>query len=115
MGGASHCHGKLLEMATTLDLEKSVSPDGCLMFSGSAKVLGSRYFLSVRVKYRADGTPYIGLTDAAWETFTGKPVRGKASVALEDLMDQAKAAALLAASSKIVGPPDHLEIGKNPE
>lgn len=83
-----------------LNLEKSAGQDGYLTFSGSAKVLGSRYFLSVRVKYRADGTPFIGLTDAAWETFSGKPVRGKANVVLEHLMDEAKAAALLAASNK---------------
>lgn len=74
------------------------SDDGSVNFYGTAKVKGEKYFATIKVTRREDGSPKIGLTDSRFETMTGKNVRGAANVTLEDLMDTAKEAALAWAS-----------------
>jgi hypothetical protein len=68
--------------------------DGSISFSGSVKIGSGRYFASIKVTAREDGSPSIKLGDYRFETFTGKPVRGSANIKLEDLMDSAKDVAL---------------------
>lgn len=75
-------------------LEASPLTDGTISFNGTAKVKGSTYFAIIKVTFREDGTPKIGLGDYKFETFTGKSARGAAYVVLEDLMADAKESAL---------------------
>lgn len=83
-----------LSVAGFSSLEASPQSDGSISFNGTAKVKGSTYFAIIKVTFRDDGSPKIGLGDYKFETFTGKSARGAANVPLEDLMADAKESAL---------------------
>jgi hypothetical protein len=86
--------GNSIQVAGFTSFEASQKADGSVSFTGTAKVNGESYFARIKVTRKDDGSPKIGLTDANFETFTGKPVRGKSNAKLEELMDLAKDSAL---------------------
>jgi hypothetical protein len=61
----------------------------------SVKVRGGLYYLSFGIK-GGDAGPTLAPFSSRIETFCGKPVRGKANVELEGLMDSLREATLQA-------------------
>jgi len=60
--------------------------DKSVNFYGTVKIKGGIYFFDTKTFPRDDGTSYR-FGAVRWETFTGKPVRGKVNLYLEDLID----------------------------
>jgi len=77
-----------------LSFEAVQHADGSIQFVGRTRVHGQTYFFNLKTTKGEDGQPRIRLGDARFETMTGKNVRGKANIELEELMDAAKDAAL---------------------
>jgi hypothetical protein len=81
----------------------TVTPlDGSTQVTASVKVRGQRYFLSFGIKCR-DAVPAVAAFSSRIETFCGKPVRSKANIELEGLMDTLKEAALKAVGTNLKG------------
>lgn len=76
------------------NFEASSMRDGSVTFFGSVKIVDAMYCATIKVTLREDGSPKIGLGDYRFETMTGKKVRGAANTQLEELMSNAKEAAL---------------------
>jgi len=74
--------------------------DKSVNFYGAVKIKGGIYFFDTKTFPCDDGTYRFGVV--RWETFTGKPVRGKVNLHLEDLIDTIREEALFCSNIQCI-------------